>query len=103
LFSLIALPHRNDVSGAGAWRPDHHHHAPGEVSDRLHADLAVVAPAIPDIQRAAGEDVQRVGEVERPLGKGLVPLGAMERDPHRDLLYTRNIASLNGGGRGERP
>jgi hypothetical protein len=82
LFSFIALPHRYDAPSLAAWRPNHHDHSPGEISNGLHSDFAVVAPPVFDIERAAGEDVPRIGEVNRPLGKRLGALRAIKRDPH---------------------
>lgn len=67
---------------AGARSPNHHNHATGEMSDRLHPYFTVVLSVIDDIERSAGKDVQRIGEVDRPRGKGLGPLGRVVRDLH---------------------
>jgi hypothetical protein len=71
LFFGIALPHRDDASRVAALRPNHHHHAPIEMSDRQHADFAVVFATILAVQRTASEDMTRVLEVDPTLAQRL--------------------------------
>jgi hypothetical protein len=92
LFSVIALSHRDDVPSTAAWRPNNHHHTPGEISDRLKSRLAIVTPAINDIQAATTKHMRRIGEVDCPVIKGLLSLGRVERDPHSIIVPPKMAA-----------
>jgi hypothetical protein len=67
LFSVIAFPHRNDVSSAAARDPDNHHHAPGQVSHRLNPHLAVVVSTVSVVEPTAAKDVPSIGKVNRSI------------------------------------
>jgi hypothetical protein len=63
-FALICFPHRNDVAGVAALRPDHYDKAAPKVTRSDHPGLGIVESRVLIVEGDPGENLCGVLEIE---------------------------------------
>jgi hypothetical protein len=88
-FSVIGLPHRNNVPRISAWCPYDNHHSTMQVSYAARSRLAVVVPQIRDVDRQAGKHLARVSKIQASVPQSGLAFRGVEGDPHRYYVATK--------------
>jgi hypothetical protein len=83
-------------------RPDHHHHATSQISNRLKALFLVIEPIVQDVDMVTGKDLFGVAEVHAASPEGLLSLPGIESDlrqihvpPINPMSMAMPLASLH--------
>jgi hypothetical protein len=92
---FIGCPHGNDVAGVRAGRPDDDNHSTPQSSDANEADLAVMEALVREIQGAARANLASIGEVQAPVGQGLVTFGGVEGEFHGKRKFCERAITLH--------
>jgi hypothetical protein len=77
------------VPRIAATRPHDDHHPPAQKSGRYDAGFAVVAAMVGLLIDGPGEHFDRIDEIHSSLAQR--PLGVVESDPLRHLMYLHKI------------